>query len=387
MTGDVTVIIPTFDRWDALGQCLTAVSAQSASARIAEVIVVDDGSPTRPPEGLGEGLPLTVLTQPNKGPAAARNRALARARGDLVWILNDDAVPAPGCLAALLAYRDAVPGCGSVLGRFDLLDSLMTTPFMRMVAEGTMLFAYDLMEHGRSYDWQFFWTCNILVDRAAIDRVGRFDETTFGTLWGAEDAELGYRLKRDLGIRTHYCATAACGHDHVVTLDQFMRKRFMLGRNLYRMYRRHDLPRAIYMPDGFSYGATTHARVAARVAARRAAADVALDRLTRIFARPAFPAGTEAATLPALRCLVQTLGQERLNDGILSEAAGTYGEPEPGAASVGPDRRFDIHVAALLRMIEQRLGAAAPRLVLGPLPRRPLTVDLDRPTAQPAFAI
>ncbi len=85
----VSVIIPTFNRLAYLVEALDSVAAQTF--RDYEVIVVDDGS-TEPvaEEAARHVTRPTVVRQANLGPAAARNRGLATAVGDLVAFLDSD---------------------------------------------------------------------------------------------------------------------------------------------------------------------------------------------------------------------------------------------------------------------------------------------------------
>ena len=71
-------------------------------------MVVDDGSRDGTAELLASwrgGRPLRALSQPALGPAVARNRGVAAARGDRVAFLGDDTVPEPDWLAAHEAGR------------------------------------------------------------------------------------------------------------------------------------------------------------------------------------------------------------------------------------------------------------------------------------------
>jgi glycosyltransferase involved in cell wall biosynthesis len=88
-----------------------------------EVIVVDDGSTDATPQILASfGDAITVLTQQNEGPAVATNRAIARARGRYVSLLDADDLWLPHKLARQLAVLEANPAVGLVHGDLEVID-------------------------------------------------------------------------------------------------------------------------------------------------------------------------------------------------------------------------------------------------------------------------
>jgi len=102
-SADVTVVIPTKDRWPLLSRSLASVLGQEDVDF--EVIVVDDGSADGTLERLGE-LPdprLRVLRHERcMGVASARNLGVAHARAKWVAFLDDDDFWAPRKLRAQL---------------------------------------------------------------------------------------------------------------------------------------------------------------------------------------------------------------------------------------------------------------------------------------------
>src|SRR5205085_7650195 len=86
------VLIPVGDGAASIREALE--SALGQTYRRIEVIVVDDGSRDRTPEIVEErarrDARLRLVTQANRGVAAARNRALSSATGELVAPLDAD---------------------------------------------------------------------------------------------------------------------------------------------------------------------------------------------------------------------------------------------------------------------------------------------------------
>jgi len=118
MAPDVTVIIPTFNRWPMVGEAIASVMAQREVSL--ELIIVDDGStdetaaritdfferPKTAPE-----YPVLMLRTGNQGVSAARNLGVTAARAPLVAFLDSDDLWAPLKLKRQLQQMTQTPGC------------------------------------------------------------------------------------------------------------------------------------------------------------------------------------------------------------------------------------------------------------------------------------
>ncbi len=103
----VSVVLPTYNRKDLLGESVSAVLAQSVSP--SEVIVVDDGSDDGTPEFLRKefGGSVTIESLVHSGlPAVARNHGIARSTGDVLAFCDSDDVWLPRKLETQLEYMD-----------------------------------------------------------------------------------------------------------------------------------------------------------------------------------------------------------------------------------------------------------------------------------------
>ena len=105
----VTVIIPVYDSQDWLKECIDSVLKQTMQDF--EIICVDDGSTDNSGSILcqyaKEDERITVLSQSNKGPGAARNTALDIARGKYIYFLDSDDYIKPDSLEIACREMDS----------------------------------------------------------------------------------------------------------------------------------------------------------------------------------------------------------------------------------------------------------------------------------------
>src|SRR4051794_5959509 len=106
----VSVIIPAFNAERYLADALRSVRTQTYADW--EVVVGDDGSTDRTVEiaaGFGERVKI-VGAEKNAGPAAARNRAVAQASGELLALLDADDLWLPEFLEHQVTLFDETQG-------------------------------------------------------------------------------------------------------------------------------------------------------------------------------------------------------------------------------------------------------------------------------------
>jgi len=184
----VSVVVPTHNRRRLLERLLDALGRQVGITGF-QVVVVDDCSTDGTWEALGQRPPaesfelVATRTASNRGPAAARNRGWRLADGSLIAFVDDDCVPEPGWLAALVRS----------LERADIAQG-RTMPIPEQAA-GRGPFARLLWI---DRDRGLYETCNIGYRRAWLEKLDGFDES-FGTVAGApvwgEDTDLAWRAK------------------------------------------------------------------------------------------------------------------------------------------------------------------------------------------------
>jgi rhamnopyranosyl-N-acetylglucosaminyl-diphospho-decaprenol beta-1,3/1,4-galactofuranosyltransferase len=149
MTQTVAVVIVTFNRADLLSRCLDGLAA--SERRPDAVFVVDNASEDHTRQVLESrtDLPLRPIhAEANLGGAGGFHRGVAAAYEagfDRIWLMDDDVVPAPGCLGvlmdhpgpALMAVREDLQGrlCEKAATVFDLGNPLHVRPKRETVEE------------------------------------------------------------------------------------------------------------------------------------------------------------------------------------------------------------------------------------------------------------
>lgn len=105
----LTVIIPTYNRCDLLGECLESLHQQEY--RNVQVLVVDDGSEEDVQGFVADRFPDSkVLRQDeNAGFAATVNAGLRAADTEYLMLLNNDMTLEPDCIGKLMEAVETGP--------------------------------------------------------------------------------------------------------------------------------------------------------------------------------------------------------------------------------------------------------------------------------------
>jgi len=167
----VSVVLPTRNRRDPLVRALGGVRSQRF--RDFETLVVDDGSTDGTRSWLSSQEGIRVVESDGSGAAAARNRGVEQARGELIAFLDDDDVWQPGYLEAQVAQLDAHPG--AALSYADHLEIQSDGRASRPDVEAILDYPSELV---RLLAESFIHTLSVVVcRRRAFDDWGRFDES------------------------------------------------------------------------------------------------------------------------------------------------------------------------------------------------------------------
>jgi glycosyltransferase involved in cell wall biosynthesis len=255
---EFAVVIPTYRRPDTLFRVLDALGRQTSPPDF-EVVVVDDGSDDGTWERLRDfrtSYPLRSFTQPNAGPARARNRGVEVARGETVLFLGDDTVPEPQLLSVHARTHAEHPGAAiAVLGYTTWPRGRRLSPFLHHINEYGLQFGYRLIADPDSVPFNFFYTSNISLPRRLLMGAGLFDTTFPHAAW--EDIEIAYRLTKQ-GMKILYRPEAVARHFHEITFRSFRRRQEKSGEAAAIFFEKHPelgdflgVPQALtFAPNG-----------------------------------------------------------------------------------------------------------------------------------------
>jgi O-antigen biosynthesis protein len=214
-----SIVIPVFGAFTHTLACLRAIAAHPPAAAF-EVVVVDDASPDDSLANLRviDGLRVHARTT-NGGFIAACNDGAAMARGEVLVFLNNDTVPQPGWLDALLDTFDAHPDAG-------LVGAKLLYPDGRLQEAGGVVFADGSgWNYGRfddpadcryAYlrDADYVSGAAIAIPRPLFERLGGFD-TRYAPAY-YEDTDLAFAV-RAAGLRVLMQPASVVVHEEGTT--------------------------------------------------------------------------------------------------------------------------------------------------------------------------
>jgi GT2 family glycosyltransferase len=212
---DCSIIIPVLNQEFLTRQCLDTLLGPDRDRTSAEVIVVDDGSGESTVRMLaGYGAQIRVVRhERNRGFATSCNDGAAAARGRHLVFLNNDTIPLPGWLDALVAHIDGDPRIGIVGSKLLFPDRTIQHCGMVIGADRLprhlyIAFPPDHPAVNRSRRFQVVTGACLLIPRGLFESLGGFDTSFLNSF---EDIDLCLRVG-ERGHEVHYCHTSELFH-------------------------------------------------------------------------------------------------------------------------------------------------------------------------------
>jgi len=197
----VTIVIPTFNRADMIGEAID--SALDQTYQNIEIIIVDDGSTDNTEalvrEKYSNNARIRYAKQPNAGASVARNHGAKLAKGTYISFLDSDDKYLPFCIQDKVNLS-LTTDSGTILGGCIYFDNTGTPPIKptppRIKTTYQDLCIFTFCPGG---------TNNIFVKRQLFQDVGGFRED----LADSEDRDLLRRLARIANIASVQKTTVA----------------------------------------------------------------------------------------------------------------------------------------------------------------------------------
>ena len=266
---DLTVSLVSNDNRELVLACIDSVY-RTAGGLAVEVIVVENASRDGSLEAIRARFPQVVLIENavKEGFSANHNKAIRRASGEFIFILNDDTVVHEGALGLMVGFLREHPEAGAVGGtlmypdgtlqytgkaRPTLLAAAMVSLGLHRLFPGNPVTAryYNRKEsHSGVEEVESINGAALMVRRSMLDKVGPLDE---GFFLYCEDVDWCIRM-REAGWRLYYLPDALITHYRGAST----KGRRMVGiyhRSLLRFYKKHYAPRHGAVVNAAAYAA------------------------------------------------------------------------------------------------------------------------------------
>jgi len=217
--------VPTHNRAPLLRQHLSALASQTFPRAATEWIVVCDGCRDDSATVARDAGADRVIELDGRGAAAARNAGLEAASAQLVAFLDDDIIPAPWWLWALVDDAGANPGRTLHMGYCPYSPKAIRSHLDRRNAGWYEAKLQPLQDP--NHEWQFtdFFGGNFAADRKALTELGGFD-SRFALF---EDAELALRALK-AGWQIRFVKAARAEHHAHREVAEYGRQAFRSGQ-------------------------------------------------------------------------------------------------------------------------------------------------------------
>ena len=176
MNNFVSVIIPHKNDSKRLKLCVESLNNQTFSRDNYEVIVVDNGSDKVHFDKITDFLKtinFSLITEPQEGSYAARNKGLEIAKGDIIAFTDSDCIPNHNWIEMGVNNLKEINNCDIVGGKIELIFENKDT--LNVIELYEKIHAFKQEEYVNKF--KFSATANLFTSVSIVSDVGKFDDS------------------------------------------------------------------------------------------------------------------------------------------------------------------------------------------------------------------
>lgn len=237
---EISIVLATYKRQNLLDMVLRSLAAQTLPKHLWEVVICVDDLSDPSIEFLRKWAEvaeykITVLTQANSGQSIARHRAIQKAQGLYIIVIDDDMELSPRFVEEHLLALKQNPEKVVVIGKVIPLKNWKEEPLYEAIRTQHMIEFHERLSVGQIPSASAFVTQNVSFPRKLYDLAGGFDSQ----LRLDEDRELGIRLER-VGAQFVFCSEAsAIHHSQIGNYRKWFMRQYEYGKYAVLVWQKH----------------------------------------------------------------------------------------------------------------------------------------------------
>lgn len=237
----VSIVIPTFNRKETLSREIQSIMQSEYGKEKIEIVIVDDAGTDQTAEYIARNFPsIRILrNESERGPAASRNLGIKSAKGDFIFILDDDNIVDRECISRLvdaITEDDSIGIAAPAMYYLKEPNRVWCMGLKRSYITSLTKFHYrDFIADSAHYPSRidsYDFPNAFMINKKVIEKIGLFDEATFPIHY--EEADFGERVRR-ANFKV-VCLTAAKVWHDISLPEETDKARLLHCHNEYRAF-------------------------------------------------------------------------------------------------------------------------------------------------------